>query len=240
MLKAFKLFENAKYSIGDQVVYNDNVFRSKVGEIVTIIGLAPKPYDTYGYNDSGVFISTQRYVIIFDNGIRTATPERFLIDVDSDILKRRKENSEKMKDVDPYGEEIWENNLTTDFEEYKNKKVKDFNPKKGFEPLSSDIVALRELEDGNIEKIEGPIEILQVTGIITDKDRIAKLEETIIGPQFNADFGNQEVKRGSEVWITAIIKRPSNTSWNTQQNFSVLRCRVIDIYQGLNKLKTLK
>jgi hypothetical protein len=134
-----------------------------------------------------------------------------------------------------------EKNITTDFEEFKKSKVKEFNRKKTFEPLSSDIEILRELEDGNIEKIEGPIEIVQVTGIITDKDRIKKLEESISGgPVFNADFSNKEIKRGSEIWITAIIKKPSSQSWNAQPSYSVIRCRVMDIFYGLNKLKTLK
>jgi len=132
-------------------------------------------------------------------------------------------------------------NLTTDFENYKKKKAKDFNVKDGFEPLSDDIVALRELEDGTIEKIKGPVEIIQVIDIITDKERIAKLEEAISGgPVFNADIGVKEVKRGDIIWVTALLKKPGSTSWsNVQSNYSVLKCRVVDLFWGLNKLKTL-
>ena len=132
-------------------------------------------------------------------------------------------------------------NITKDFEEYKQKKVKEFNKTKTFEPLSSDIVALKELEDGNIEKVSGPIEIIQITGIITDKDRIAKLEEsTVVGPQFNADLGSNEVKRGDVIWVTALAQKPTTTSWNSQPSYHVLKCRIMDIYFGLNKLKTIK
>jgi len=132
-------------------------------------------------------------------------------------------------------------NLTTDFEDYKNKKAKGFNPKKGFEPLSDDIVALKELEDGSIEKIKGPIDIVQVTGVITDKDRISRLEEAVVGgPQFNADIGVREVNRGDIIWLTALLKKPGSTSWsNVQSNYSCIKCRVVDIFWGLNKLKTL-
>lgn len=131
-------------------------------------------------------------------------------------------------------------NLTTDFEEYKNKKVKEFNPKKGFDPISSDIIALKELEDGNIEKVEGPIEILQVSDIITDKDRIAKLEEAIIGPQFNMASNPSEIKIGSIIWLTALAQRPQSASWNVQPSYVTIQTRVVNIYQGLNKLKTIK
>lgn len=133
------------------------------------------------------------------------------------------------------------NNITKDFEEYKQKKVDKFKKDKTFDPLSSDIVALKELEDGNIEKVKGPIEIIQVTGVITDEDRIAKLEEAITGgPQFNADLGSKEVKRGDIIWVTALAQRPQSASWNAQPSYHVIKCRVVDIFYGLNKLKTIK
>jgi hypothetical protein len=132
-------------------------------------------------------------------------------------------------------------NITTDFEEYKKGKVDEFKKKKTFDPLSSDIIALKELEDGNIEKVSGPIEIIQVTGVITDKDRIEKLEEAILGgPQFNADLGSKEVKRGDVIWVTALAQRPGTSSWNAQPSYHVLKCRIMDIFYGLNKLKTIK
>ena len=130
--------------------------------------------------------------------------------------------------------------ITTNFEEYKKKKVDEFKKKKTFDPLSSDIIALKELQDGNYEKVEGPIEILQVTGVITDKDRLAKLDEAVLGgPQFNADLGSKEVKRGDVIWVTALAQRPTTTSWNNQPSYHVLKCRIVDIFYGLNKLKTI-
>ena len=132
-------------------------------------------------------------------------------------------------------------NITKDFEEYKQKKAKEFNKSKTYEPLSSDIVALKELEDGSIEKVKGPIEIVQVTGVITDKDRIEKLEEaSVIGPQFNIAKNPGEIKIGSFIWLTALAQRPGTTSWNSQLSYVTIQTRVVNIYSGLNKLKTIK
>lgn len=132
------------------------------------------------------------------------------------------------------------NNITIDFEKYKNKKMKEFDKKKTYEPLSSDIVALKELDDGTIEKVDGPIEIIQISDIIKDEDRINKLEEAITGgPHFNADLGNKNVKRGDIIWVTALAQRPNTSSWNAQPSYHVLKCRIVDIFYGLNKLKTI-
>jgi len=132
--------------------------------------------------------------------------------------------------------------ITKDFEEFKKKKATEFKKSKEFEPLSSDIVALRELEDGSIEKVEGPVEILQVTGVITDKDRLAKLEEAISGgPQFNAIIpDSKNIKIGSTIWFTAIIQKPNSASWNAMPSYATIQTRVVNIFNGLNKLKTIK
>ena len=132
------------------------------------------------------------------------------------------------------------NNITSDFEEYKRNKVKDFKTKKTFDPLSSDIIALRELEDGNIEKVSGPIEILEITDVITDKERIKKLEEAVIGPQFNIANNPNEIKIGSVIWLTALAQKPNTTSWNSQPSYVTIQTRVMNLYSGLNKLKTIK
>jgi len=91
-------------------------------------------------------------------------------------------------------------NITTKFAEFKQDKIDKFKKTKEFEPLSDDILALQELEDGSIEKIKGPIIIHQITDVITDKERIKKLEEAIQGgPVFSTDFQVKEVKRGDVI-----------------------------------------
>lgn len=129
--------------------------------------------------------------------------------------------------------------ITTKFSDFKDEKVKKFKKTKEFEPLSDDIVALKELENGEIETIKEPIKIVQITGLITEPERIKKLEEAINGgPVFSTDFQTKQVKRGDIIWVTAFIQKSGSTvSWSSQQSQAVLKCRIVDIYNGLNKLK---
>lgn len=128
--------------------------------------------------------------------------------------------------------------ITTKFQDFKDGKVKDFNRTKEFEPLSDDIIALRELENGDIEKITEPIQIVSITGIITEPEKIKKLEEAISGgPVFSTDFQTKEVKIGSNIYLTAFIKKPGSTSWSSQQSQCVISARINQIWYGLNKLK---
>lgn len=130
--------------------------------------------------------------------------------------------------------------ITTSFKDFKDKKTKKFDKDEEFQPLSDDIVALKELDNGDFEKVTGPIEIVQVTGVITDEERIEKLDEIAGGPVFTTDLGLKTVKRGSTIWVTAFIKKPGSQSWTAQMSQSVLKCRVVDIFNGLSKLNTLK
>jgi hypothetical protein len=130
--------------------------------------------------------------------------------------------------------------ITTKFDDFKAKKVKDFAKNKEFSPLSDDIIAVKELEDGSIEKIKGPIEIVQVTGIITDEEKIKKLNEIAGGPVLNTDLSLKQVKRGDTIWITALLQKPSSSAVYNTQTIGVLKCRISDIYYGLNILNTIK
>jgi len=129
-------------------------------------------------------------------------------------------------------------NITTKFKDFKDEKVKKFNKKKEFEPLSDDIIAIRELENGDIEKIKGPVEIVKVTGIITDPEKIKKIEEAVnAGPVFSTDLQVKEVKRGDIIHIIAFIRKSGTTStWNAQGSQCIIRARIVDIYFGINKL----
>jgi len=130
-----------------------------------------------------------------------------------------------------------QNKITTDFENFKSKQ----NKSKDYDPLSDDITVLRKLDNGNYEKAKGPFNIVQITGIITDEKEIDKIEnqlsENVPGaPVFNTDLILKKVKRGDIIWVTALLERPGNTSFNSQ-NLSVIKCRVVDFFYGLNKLK---
>jgi len=127
-----------------------------------------------------------------------------------------------------------QNKITTDFEKFKDKQ--------GQPPLSDDITIIRKLENGDYEKVKGPINVVQVTGVITDDKEIQKIEnqlsEKVPGaPVFNTDLLLKQVKRGDIIWVTALLERPNaTTSWNAQ-TMGVLKCRIVDYYYGLNKLK---
>jgi len=129
--------------------------------------------------------------------------------------------------------------ITTKFDDFKKKKIEDFAKNKEFQPLSDDIIAIKELEDGSIEKIKGPIEIVQVTGIITDKEKIKKLNEISGGPVLNTDLSLKQVKRGDTVWITCLLQKPGTAVFNAQ-TMGVLKCRISDIFFGLNILNSIK
>ena len=130
--------------------------------------------------------------------------------------------------------------ITTKFDDFKNKKIKKFDKEKEFQPLSDDIIAISKLDNGEYEKIKGPVEIVQITGLVSDEDEIKKLDEIAGGPTINTDLSLKQVKRGQEIWITCLLQRPSSSAVYNQQSMGCLRVRIIDIYYGLSKLSTLK
>jgi len=129
--------------------------------------------------------------------------------------------------------------ITTKFDDFKNKKVKDFDKSGEFQPLSDDIIAISKLDTGEYEKVKGPVEIVQITGVITDEDEIKKLDEIAGGPALNTDLSLKQVKRGDTLWITALLQKPSSSVFNSQ-TIGLLKVRVSDIFYGLSKLSTLK
>jgi hypothetical protein len=116
---------------------------------------------------------------------------------------------------------------------------------KKFEDLDSpeDIVALKKNDDGEYDKIDEPVSVVKVTGILTDEKEIDKLENQLEsisgGPVFNTDLQLKQVKRGDTIWVTALLQRKGNTAWNAQ-TMGVLKCRIVDVYYGLNKLKSIQ
>ena len=129
--------------------------------------------------------------------------------------------------------------ITKKFDDFKNKKVKNFEKDGEFQPLSDDIIAMSKLDNGDYQKVKGPVNIVQITGIITDEDEIKRLDEIAGGPVLNTDLSLKQVKRGQEIWITCLLQKPSSSVFNSQ-TMGCLRVRVVDIYYGLSKLSTLK
>lgn len=105
----------------------------------------------------------------------------------------------------------------------KNKSDKNQN-------LSNDIMVIQD-EEGNYEKVKEPLEIIQITGLLTDEEEIKKIEESLL-PDTTINVG--EVKRGQIIWLTALL-RPPGLSYTAQQ-IGVIKARVVDYYLGLSKL----
>ena len=127
--------------------------------------------------------------------------------------------------------------ITTKFDDFKAKKVKDFAKNKEFQPLADDIIALS--DTGEYKKIKEPVKIVQVTGVLTDEDEIKKLNEISGGPVLNTDISLKQVKRGDIIYLTVLLQKPGSTVF-TAQTMGVLKVRISDIYYGLNILNTIK
>lgn len=130
--------------------------------------------------------------------------------------------------------------ITTKFDKFKSDKIKKFDKDKTFQPLSDDIIAISKFDKGEYEKVKGPVEIVQITGVIDDKDEIKKLDEIAGGPVINTDLALKTAKRGDTIWLTALLQRPGSSSVYNSQTLGVIKVRVVDIYYGLSKLSTLK
>jgi len=130
--------------------------------------------------------------------------------------------------------------ITTKFDDFKTKKVKDFDKTKEFSPLSDDIIAISRLDNGDYKKITEPVNIIQITGVITDEEEIKKLDEIAGGPVLNTDISLKQVKRGDIIWLSAIAQLPGHSSVYNTQSYITIKARIIDWYTGLNKLNQMK
>jgi len=116
----------------------------------------------------------------------------------------------------------------------KIQKFNTFEKKDELKPLADDILALEETEDGEFIPIKGPIEIEAIVDIIKDESVINKIEENIT---VDTAISVGEVKRGQIIYLTAMLKRSHQTTPYNQTTLGVLKCRIIDYFYGLNKLK---
>jgi len=118
------------------------------------------------------------------------------------------------------------------FDDFLDKKKKKFDKTNTFQPLSDDILAIDKLDDGTYQKIDEPVKILKITGIITDPEEIKKIDEAFT---LDTSLVIKNPKRGDTLWLTALLERTSGSAINSQK-LGVLKVRVIDYYIGLNKL----
>lgn len=129
--------------------------------------------------------------------------------------------------------------ITKKFNDFKNKEIKKFNKTKTYEPLSDDITILNKLDTGEYEEIKEPVEIVQITGMITDEEEIKKLNKLDENFTLDTSLTIKDIKVGQIIWLTALLQRTSGSSINSQK-LGVVQVRVVNFYYGLNKLNQIK
>lgn len=131
--------------------------------------------------------------------------------------------------------------LIKKFNEFENKKQKEFNKNGSYEPLSDDIIKVNNIvikseDDENYEVVKEPINVLQITGMITDPEEIKKIDEAFT---LDTSVVIKDIKRGDILYLTALLEKTTTTSRNPQ-NWGVVKVRIVDYYWGLNKLNQLR
>lgn len=105
------------------------------------------------------------------------------------------------------------------------KKFNEFNDDK-------DILDIKKEMEENIDKLEdGEYIIVGINGVSLEEPD--DMNEAII---INADLGGHEVKRGDILYVSAMVQK-KNVNWSSM---AVLKVRIVDMYNGLSILNTLK
>lgn len=132
-------------------------------------------------------------------------------------------------------------NITTKFQDFKNKEVDDFNKTKEYKSLSNDIIAMSKLDNGEFEPIEGEVNIVQVLGIVDNPDEIKNIEKSIKeNLTLDTSLVLKSVKRGQVLWMTALLQKDSKAQTLNSQTLGVVKVRVVDFFYGLTKLNQIK
>jgi hypothetical protein len=100
--------------------------------------------------------------------------------------------------------------------------------------LSNDVDKLDDIisDESKLTKLDGEWEIVSIIDVTKNQPEI---NEAII---INAELGDKTVKRGDDIWITAMIRKKDQPYH--QHQMGVLKVRVVDIYNNLFILNTLK
>lgn len=130
--------------------------------------------------------------------------------------------------------------ITKKFDDFKEEEKKKFDKTNSYEPLSNDIIALSKLDNGELVKIKGTVNITQITGVITDPSEIKDIEDTIKeGFTMDTSLIIKDTKIGQKIWLTCILEKSGSHGINSQ-SMGVVECRVLNTYKGLSKLNMLK
>jgi hypothetical protein len=113
----------------------------------------------------------------------------------------------------------------------------DFKKKKQSD-VSNDIESLDNQIEKEIEgtKLDGSWEIVSIIDVSTEMPDVNESKALII----NAEVGNREIKRGEHIYITAQIKRPGQTQAYHHNQMGVIKVRVVDIYNTMMILNSIR
>lgn len=116
----------------------------------------------------------------------------------------------------------------------KTEKLDFESKKKKGDTLSDDVEEMQgELQDSaKSTKLDGEWEIASIIDVSKNKP----VNEAII---INAELGDKTIKRGDDIYITAMIHRKGSTAYH-QQQMGVVKVRVTDIYNNLFILNSLR
>jgi len=100
-------------------------------------------------------------------------------------------------------------------------------------PLSNDLTLLQDqLEDIKPEKLDGEWEIVSIIDVTTPEETEIQTNENKI--VINAELGNNSVKRGDVLYITALLNK-KGTYYN-QNRMGVIKVKITDIFNSLQVL----
>jgi|ERR1035437_3788468 hypothetical protein len=112
-----------------------------------------------------------------------------------------------------------------------NEQIKKF---RDYSNLSDELDALN-IQDIEGNKLKGSFEIESIIDVFLDPKDIPSIKEAnVVG--VNTDLSVKEFKRGDTIYITALLRKPGTTSFNSPAIQGVIQLRVVDIYYGLQYL----
>lgn len=123
----------------------------------------------------------------------------------------------------------------------KIKKFDDFKIKKDQEVHydQDGMSILVKNDDGEYEEVDGPVDILQITGVLDDPVDIEKIKKVDEAFTLDTSVVIKDIKIGDTLYLTALIEKKSSGTARNPQNWAVVQVRVVNYYWGLNKLNQL-
>ncbi len=99
-------------------------------------------------------------------------------------------------------------------------------------PLSNDLNLLQDqLGDIKPEKLDGEWEIVSIIDVTTPESEVETNENKIV---INAELGNNSLKRGDVLYITALLNKKG--AYYSQNRMGVIKVKVTDIFNSLQVL----